>query len=110
MDGGFTRVGFTNRLAPSDVEAKEFYHRALKPRFIKQPSTANCYKTYKMDKMEALKIVNYNIDTWTSYKKDGKFTLFGENIDLEEAGDWVGVFDEQTAKKYADSYGTKKRN
>ena len=32
--------------------------------------------------MEALKIVNYNIDTWTNYKKDGKFTLFGENIDL----------------------------
>ena len=49
-------------------------------------------------------------DTWLNYIKDGKFTMFGENISLEESGDWVGVFDEQTAKKYADTYGTRKRN
>ena len=110
LDGGFTRVGFTNRLAPSDVEAKEFYHRALKPRFIKQPSTRNCYKTYKIDKMGALKIVNYGIDTWLKWKATGKYTMFGENVDLEEAGDWIGMFDAQVAKKYEDTYGTLKRD
>ena len=110
LDGGFTRVGFTNRLAPSDVDAREFYNRAIKPRYLKQPATQNCYKTYKIDKMNTLKIVNYGIDTWLNYKKNGKFTMFGENISLEESGDWVGVFDEQVAKKYVDTYGTAKRD
>ena len=64
LNGGFTRIGFTNKLAPSDVEAKEFYNRAIKPRFLKAPATQNCYKTYKMDKISTLKIINYGIDTW----------------------------------------------
>lgn len=107
---GFTRVGFTNKLAPSDVEASEFYNRAIKPRFLKQPSTANCYKTYKLDKISTLKIVNYGIDTWLKYKETGKFSLFGENTDLEEAGDWIGLFDEQVAKQYIDTYGKTRRD
>ena len=36
--------------------------------------------------------------------------MFGENTSLEEAGDWVGVFDEQVAKKYIDTYGTTQRD
>ena len=110
LAGGFTRVGFTNKLAPSDVDVMELYTRALKPRFISQPSTRNCYKTYKVNKIKTLKIVNYGIDTWLKYKQDGKFTMFGENISLEESGDWIGVFDEQVAKRYADTYGTTERD
>ena len=110
LGGGFTRIGFTNKLAPSDVDASEFYNRAIKPRYLKAPATSGCYKTYKIEKINAMKIVNYGIDTWMNYKKDGKFTLFGENISLEESGDWVGVFDEQVAKKYTDTYGTLRRD
>ena len=110
LDKGFVRVGFTNKLAPSDVSADEFYKRAIRARYLSQPATKNCYKTYTLGKMATLKIVNYNIDTWVNYKKDGKFTMFGENVSLEEAGDWVGTFDKQVAKKYRDTYGTTKRD
>ena len=110
LAGGFTRIGFTSKLAPSDVDASEFYKRAIKPRYLKTPATSGCYKTYKVEKMGALKIINYGIDTWIKYKDTGKFTLFGENVSLEEAGDWVGVFDEQVAKKYVDTYGTIQRD
>ena len=110
LEGGFVRVGFTNKLAPSDVEAGEFYKRAIKSRYLSQPSTKNCYKTYKIEKMGALKVVNYGIDTFLKWKATGKFTMFGENIDLEEAGDWIGYFDKQVAKRYEDTYGSVKRN
>ena len=93
LQGEFTRIGFTNKLAPSDVDVKEFYNRAIKSRFLNVESTKNCYRTYHMDKISALKIINYNIDAWTSYKQTGKFEMFGENIDIEEAGGGSGKYE-----------------
>ena len=93
LQGKFTRIGFTNRLAPSDVDVKEFYNRAIKARYLNQAATKNCYRTYSLDKVSALKIVNYDIDVWKQYNQTGKFDLFGENIDIEEAGSGTGKFE-----------------
>ena len=93
LQGKFPRIGFTNKLAPSDVDVKEFYNRAIKSRFLNVASTKNCYRTYNIDKISALKIINYNIDVWKSYKETGKFEIFGENIDIEEAGGGSGKYE-----------------
>ena len=75
LQGNFTRIGFTNKLAPSDVDVKEFYDRTLKARYLNQAATKNCYRTYNLDKVSALKIVNYDIDIWTQYVKTGKYKI-----------------------------------
>ena len=83
----FTRIGFTNKLAPSDVSADEFYHRVIKSRYLNTQATKDCYRTFKEEHISALKIVSYDIDVWRDFKQTGKFDLFGENIDVEEAGE-----------------------
>ena len=80
----FVRVGLTNKLAPSDVDAKEFFDRAINPRFLKMASTKNCYRSYKLKNISAMKIINYDIEILKEYKKTGKFNLFGENVKIEE--------------------------
>jgi len=80
----FVRVGLTNKLAPSDVDGKEFFDRVIKPRYLSTASTKNCYRSYSLKSVSALKVVNYDIEVLKQYETTGKFNLFGENIKIEE--------------------------
>ena len=79
----FVRIGFSNKLAPSDADGREFYDRVVKPRYFTAPSTKDCYRTYNINSISQLKIVDYEINTLEQYLSTGKYNLFGENIEIE---------------------------
>ena len=85
LKGHFTRIGLTNKLAPSDVDTTEFYNRVIKPRLLNVPDTKNCYRSYILKNISSLKIVNYKIDTFSTFKETGEYRMFGENFTIEKA-------------------------
>ena len=67
LEGKFTRIGLSERIAPSDVDAVELYSRIIKPRILTQVATKNCYRSYDLNHVSALKIIDYKIDVLEKY-------------------------------------------
>ena len=45
----------------------ELYKRVIKPRILTQVSTKNCYRSYDLNHVSALKIIDYKIDVLEKY-------------------------------------------
>ena len=68
LGGEFTRIGFTNKLHPSDVDVREFLDRYVKQKMFPFEKTKHCYRTYKMNYVSAIKIVDFKINVWEKYQ------------------------------------------
>ena len=67
LNGEFTRIGLSERIAPSDVDGSEVYSRVIKPRILTQVATKNCYRSYDLNYISTLKIIDYKIDVLEKY-------------------------------------------
>ena len=50
----------TNRKSTST--AKMLYEKVIKPKLLNIPSTENCYRTYRIDKVSVIKVISYKLD------------------------------------------------
>ena len=69
LRGEFTRIGFTTGIAPSDVDVDEYMNRYINLRLLNFESTRDCFRTYKLEHVSGMKIVDFNIKVHKEYQK-----------------------------------------
>ena len=75
LKGEFTRIGLNEGIAPSEMNSQEFYNTVVKPLLLTHAGTKDCYRTYDLNKVSSIKIIDYRIDILEKYKlKSSEFT------------------------------------
>jgi len=69
LGGEFTRMGFTTGIAPSDVDVGEYMNRYVNQRLLNFEATSNCFRTYKLEYVSGMKIVDFDIKIYEKYQK-----------------------------------------
>ena len=57
LDGRSTYLEFTKEIKP-----KQLYESIIKPKLLNMKRTSDCYRTYKINKMSTIRLVNYKLD------------------------------------------------
>ena len=62
-DESYTRIDINkNSKSKAGINGDKLYEQFIKPKVMSLPRTKNCYRTYKPNKMTAIRSVNYQFD------------------------------------------------
>jgi hypothetical protein len=106
LDGEFTRIGFSERISPSDVDVPEFMNRYVNPRLLAFPATKNCFRTYKKKYISQLKVIDFKISVLEKYEESSN--QFAERF-LELGGKIVDGTMDLSTKELIEIYNKTKK-